>query len=178
MKKFYVCSILMYTLFIAGFVHAESVALLDHKFQFDLPSGFTEMSLEEIQIKYPNGNPPMAAYANPKRSVSIAIVYSQTPLTVDGLDKFKSQMTEVLSRIIPGIEWKKNEIIEIKGKKWVHFEIMSNAIDTDIHNHMFMTDLNGKMLGVNLNATVAEYESMDKDFENVIKSLSVNQGSI
>ena len=38
----------------------------------------------------------------------------------------------------------------------MHFEMTSFAIDTDIHNEMYLTAFNGKMLGFNFNSTVAQ----------------------
>lgn len=163
-------------LFMCAAVHvanAEIITLIDGKLSMDIPSGFTSLSEQEIQMKYPNGNPPTAAYGNANRSFSIAITYSVQILTTDKLAELKGVLTKTFDRVIPGIVWKVNEIVTIKGKKWVHFEMMSNAIDTDIHNQMFITDLGGRMLGVNFNAPRSTYPQIQSAFDEVVNSIKV-----
>lgn len=67
-------------------------------------------------------------------------------------------MEQTLPRMVPGLTWLAREIVEINRTRWVHFELTSHAIDTDIHNHMYMTSFDGKLLGFNFNSTIAQYE--------------------
>jgi hypothetical protein len=89
-------------------------------------------------------------------NVSDAITFSTQAVTLEDLPELKAAMEQARPRLIPGLNWVTREIVEINGKPWVHFELTSFAIDTDIHNEMYLTSFDGKMLGFNFNSTVAQ----------------------
>lgn len=134
------------------------VSLANGRVSFELPAGFRAMTDEMIRFKYPRGNPPTYVYANEKLNVSVAITFSPQALSPRQLPELKSAMEQTLPRMVPGLKWLAREIVEINGTPWVHFELTSHAIDTDIHNHMYMTSLDGKLLGFNFNSTIGQYE--------------------
>ena len=115
------------------------------------------MTEAEIKFKFPRGNAPQFVYANERLSVSIAITFSPQAMTVARLPELKAAMEQALPRTIPGLTWITRELAEINGKRWVHFELTSFAIDTDIRNEMLFTEFEGKMVGFNFNSTVALY---------------------
>lgn len=133
----------------------DRVSLADGRVSFVLPPGFRAMTDAEIKFKFPRGNAPQYVYANERLNVSIAITFSPQALTPGRLSELKAAMEQMLPRTIPGLTWLTREIEEINGRDWVHFEMTSSAIDTDIHNEMLFTAFDGRMLGFNFNATVA-----------------------
>ena len=135
----------------------EAVFLLDGRLSFNMPTGFRAWTDEEIFLKYPNARPPQHVYANELGSVSIAVTYSETAIAPAQLADLRSTMEQLLPRTIPGLEWIARETMDINGQPWVHFEFTSLAIDTEIHNDMYMTSLDGRMLAINMNSTEAEY---------------------
>lgn len=133
------------------------VSMAGGKVSFAPPDGFRAMTEGEIKIKYPRGNAPQYVYSNDQMDVSIAIIFSPQPVTLEGLPQLKAAMEQTLPRLIPGHNWLTREIVEINGRPWVHFEMTSFAIDTDIHNEMYLTAFEGKMLGFNFNSTEAQH---------------------
>ncbi len=75
--------------------------------------------------------------------------------------------------MIPGIEWKKNEIIEHSGQKWVLMEMTSNAVDTDIYNILLMTGFDGKMLVFNFNSTKKDFPKYEAELRKSLKSVKL-----
>ena len=134
-----------------------SVSLRDGRLSLEIPGGFTGWTAEQISLKYPNANPPQFVFANSRGNVSIAITFSQTVVSLDQLPQLKTSMEQMLPRMIPGLEWIARETLEINGRPWIHFELTSFAVDADIHNHMYMTSFDGRMLGINMNSTAGEY---------------------
>jgi hypothetical protein len=61
----------------------------------------------------------------------------------------------------------------INGKQWIYFELISAAVDTDIHNIILMTSLNGKPLMFNFNSTKEEFPKVIKDLQASIDSIKV-----
>lgn len=135
----------------------EQVTLANGKVAFLLPPGFRAMTDAEIKLKYPTGNAPQFAYGNERLNVSIAITFSSQMVSMAQLPELKSAMEQMLPRLVPSISWITREMLQLNGRTWVHFELTSTAIDTDIHNEMYLTSFEGKMLGFNFNATKAQY---------------------
>jgi hypothetical protein len=135
----------------------DAVPLAGEKLSFVPPPGFQAMSEQAIRVKYPRGNPPRQVYANDRASVSIAISFTETPLKPDQLAAFKAAMEGIFPQVTPGLTWVTREILKINGVDWIHFEFTSPAVDTQIHNDIYMTSFEGKQIGFNFNATVAQY---------------------
>ena len=163
--------IMLANLSIAG----EKVNLFDGNVSLVLPEGFSVMPEELAKVKYPiESHRPKHIYSNKRTTTSIAITLSEhSQLQPHQLPEFKAFMEETLSRMIPGLKWIKRDYAVINGKKWARFELMSNAIDTDIHNIMLMTSFNGKPLMFNFNSTKGEFPKVVKDLQESIDSIRV-----
>jgi hypothetical protein len=151
----------------------EIVSLADGRVAFEMPVGFRPLTAEEIALKYPSGNPPDYAYANERADVSIAVTFSESAVPPTGLPELRAAMEQLLPRLVPGLQWLAREIVEIGGREWVHFELTSFAVDTDIHNNMYLTSFDGRMLGINMNSTAGAYQSIRSAFIRSRDSLLV-----
>ena len=58
------------------------------------------------------------------------------------------------------------------GQQWIYLEMSSRAIDTDIHNIMLITPLQGKMLIFNFNSTKAEFPKVEAELRASINSIA------
>jgi hypothetical protein len=59
--------------------------------------------------------------------------------------------------------------------RWFRFELTSQAIDIDIHNPMYMTSFDGKLLGFNFNSAIAQYEKEEDAMVKNRNSIRVMQ---
>ena len=145
-----------------------------------LANGFVERlacirsTREEIDVKYPRANAPGQVYGNERRTVTIAVGMSGTALAADQLAEAHDALGEVMPQLMPGLEWLTREIVTINGRRWIHFAMVTPAVDTKIRNEMYMTSFRGKMLLVNLNATIGEYDAYKGALEEVRSSLRVS----
>ena len=154
-KRFFQLAVLL--LCVGNAFAQDRVSLNAGRLSFEVPAGFRALTADEIAFKYPKANPPQYVYADPRAAVSIAVTFSQNAVTLDRLPDLKSAMEQMLPRLVPGLEWITRETVRINGRPWIHFELFSFAIDTEIHNHMYLTAFDGKMLGINMNSTVDAY---------------------
>ncbi|MCU0552673.1 MAG: hypothetical protein MUC48_25365 [Leptolyngbya sp. Prado105] len=139
---------------------AGKVTLADGRISFTLPAGFTPLTQEEIALKFPRtGNPPSHAYGNAERNVTIAVTFSQAKLTPAQLPELKAALRPQISKAVPNLEWIKDEIIPVNNTQWVHYEFVSQAIDTKVHNDAYFTSFDGRMMGFNFNSTVAKWDA-------------------
>jgi len=167
--------VLMFMLMTSIASAEDRVFFAGGKVSFVPPAGFRPMTEEMIQFKFPRGNPPQHVYANEKMNVSVAITFSPQALSPEQLPELKSAMEQTLPRLVPGLKWLAREIVEINGTQWVHFELTRHAIDTEIHNHMYMTSFIGRMLGVNFNSTIAQYEQHKEALARSRDSLRIDR---
>ncbi len=151
----------------------QRVELFKGKLSFVPPAGFTPMTEEEIAIKFPRGNKPTHVYANKPGNVSIAITFSQANLKPEQLPQFKEFMESFLEKVFPEIKWIQRQLVDINKSRWVNLEMTSKAIDTTIHNDMYFTSFEGKMLGFNFNSTKAMYPSVGKALKKSKDSIEI-----
>ena len=154
---------------------AGRIYFADNKVSFVPPPSFQPLTQEQIDKKYPKGNSPKQVFANESQSVSVAVTFSPAKVSPDQLQKLKESFEELLPRMVPGLQWQTREFVEINGIKWVHFKLTSNAIDTDIQNHMYITSFEGKALIFAFNSIVSEYDEVKTILDESKNSIKVKQ---
>ena len=117
---------------------------------------------------------------NEHRSVTVAYDLKDTGMPPEKLidselPNAQKGMAQIFDRMVPGIKWVRNEIIDVNGKKWILFEITSNAVDQDIHNMMIMTFFRGRMFMVNFNATESAFQEVGSELKRCIQTLIVKE---
>jgi len=133
------------------------IKLADVGISFAPPAGFKKWTDAQIRTKYPNTRPPRHVFAvNDRGKVSVAVTTAEIPFKDDELPKLRELLERTYSQF-PGVRWFAREEITLNGKKWVHVEFQSQALDTTIRNDTYSTLRKGKFLGVNYNSTTDEY---------------------
>lgn len=150
------------------------VALYDGMVSFVPPQEFSRLSEEVISAKFPEAKGPGIVYGNSKTTVSIAVTYPpQRVLRPEQLPDFKSFMESLIEKQKEGMQWLRKEFVEINGQRWIHFEFISQAVDTKIHNHMYLTSLDERALMFNFNATVEDYDGHKDALERSKDSIRI-----
>lgn len=152
----------------------ERVALAGGRVSFVLPAGFTALTPREIALKFPGNNPPQHVYGNDPRSVSVAFTFPQAQLAPEQLPEFKDFMQTFLEQMVPGLKWITRDFVVINSVRWVRLELISRAVDTNIHNDIYFTSFDGKLLGLNLNSTVEKYDGVKAELLKFRNSISIS----
>jgi hypothetical protein len=158
---------------LASTLLAEPIKVADTEVTFDPPEGFKPLSKEIIAYKWPTNRAPAFAIGTPTGSTTVAYDLKPNNIPQEALPEAQKSFTQLFERMIPGIAWKKNEIIEHSGQKWLMMEMTSNAIDTDIYNIMLMTGFDGKMLIFNFNSTKEEFPKYEAALRKSLKSVKL-----
>jgi hypothetical protein len=90
------------------------------------------------------------------------------------LGELKASMEQMLPRAIPNLAWLDRRMVSAHGREWIRLELTSTAVDTDIHNQMYMTAHRSHMLGVNFNATRETFAAHQQDFEDGFQSIRLD----
>lgn len=152
---------------------ADPIKVGDTEVSFEAPEGFKPLSREMIAAKWPTNRAPAYAVGTPNGSTTVAYDLKPNSIPQEALPEVQKSFTQLFERMIPGIAWKKNEIIEHSGQKWLLMEMTSNAVDTDIYNIMLMTGFQGKMLVFNFNSTKEDFSKHEAELRKSLKSVKL-----
>ncbi len=139
--------------------------------QLELPAGFTALNKVEIAQKFARGIAPKAVWGNANRTVTVAITDSPAQVEPAQLPEFKTVMEQALPRAIPNLTWLDRRMISVQDRDWIRLELTSSALDTDIHNLMYLTSQRGHMWGVNYNATRDSFAANLSAFDRSLASI-------
>ncbi len=152
---------------------AEPIKVAGTEVSFEAPDGFKPLSKEMMAAKWPTNRAPAFAVGTPTGSTTVAYDLKPHLIPQEELPQAQKTFTELFERIIPGLAWKENKIIEHSGQKWLLMEMTSNAVDTDIYNIMFLTGFEGKMLMFNFNSTKKDFPKYEADLRESLKSIKL-----
>ena len=152
---------------------ANPVFIGDTKVTFIPPAEFKKLPQRIIDLKWPNNRAPKYVVGNETASTTVAYDLKPNNIPQEHLAEIQKTFTDIFNRAVPGIQWKKNEIITHSGQKWIFLEMTSNAIDTDIHNIMMLTGYNGKMLIFNFNSTKEDFVKYEEQLRVSLKSIKL-----
>ncbi|MGB5412647.1 MAG: hypothetical protein WBN09_14025 [Woeseiaceae bacterium] len=156
-----------------GVVHAGTIEIEDTGVTFVAPDEFEPLSQEVIDIKWPNKNGPRFVVGNERATTTIAYDVKAQDISGADMDELRASLEQTFNRIIPGIQWKENSVIEHEGRNWVYLEMTSNAIDTDIYNIMMLGGVGQEMIIFNFNSTKEDFPKYEEELRQSLKSIRV-----
>jgi hypothetical protein len=155
---------------------AERVVLYDRLVSFVPPAGFSKLPDDVVADRYREVMQPTIIYGNDERAVSIWITFPpQRVLSPEQLPEFKTYMEPVLEKQKKDLKWLRKELVEINGRRWIHFEFLSAAQDATIHNHLYITSLDERALAFNFNVTTEDYEKYKDALEKSKDSIQTGK---
>lgn len=166
-------TLLIIFLFTTSLISAKEVSIDGGRITFDAPDEFKPLPQKIIDIKYPSSRAPKYVIGNQSGATTIAYDLKQNVIPPEQLEEVRQAFTKMFPRLIPGLEWKENKIIELAGRKWGYMEMTSHAIDTDIYNIMIFTGYNDQMLLFNFNSTKEEFKEYESKLRASLKSIKI-----
>lgn len=158
---------------LSGPVYAETIEVGDTGVTFVAPDEFEPLSQEIIDLKYPNKNGPRFVVGNERATTTIAYDVKPQNLSGANMEELRASLEQTLGRVIPGIQWKENRVIEHAGVQWVYLEMTSNAIDTDIYNIMMLGGVGQEMIVFNFNSTKEDFPKYEEVLRQSLQSIRV-----
>lgn len=149
----------------------EKISVPGSTVSLEAPAGFTSLTTDEIAAKFPRTRPPGYVVGNARRTTSIAYDLKPQPIKDDTLEEGLEMFGTLMGRIVPNLVWKRKEIIEMAGQRWIFLEMTSSAVDTDIYNIMLITPFEGKMLIFNFNSTKEDFVQQEAALRASVASI-------
>ena len=168
-------SILLSSLLFCAFLSAKEIQISGTDITFIAPDEFKELPQELIDLKWPQKAAPKWVVGNATASTTIAYDLKPNDISSAPLPDLMEYFKQTFDRIIPGIEWKDRQIIELSGHKWIFPEMTSNAIDTDIYNIMLVTSYGKEMLAFNFNSTKEDFPKYEVKLRESMQSINISK---
>jgi hypothetical protein len=160
-------------LFAAGAALATPIKVANSGVTFEPPSQFKALSSDVMATKWPTNRAPAYAVGNDTASTTVAYDFKGGNLPQDKLSEVQAVFKQAFERMVPGLKWIRNEIVEHERQKWILMEMTSSAIDQDIHNVIFVTGHEGKTLMFNFNSTKKDFPKYEAALRASMKSIKL-----
>lgn len=154
-------------------IDLETKSLLNGKVQLKIPKGFEIMSEELMKLKYPSERRPTLVYSNKSGGINVALNLTQNKVNQEQIPAMKDNLLQTFKNVYPSAAWKGSGVKTINGKKVGYLELVTPAIDTEIYNLIFFTDLDGKLLLCTFNCTKKSINEWTPTAKEIMNSLKV-----
>ena len=152
------------------------VTLGDGRVTFIPPPNLKQLTKEQIAAsKFGKGKPPDNLFANDSQTVTVGVVFDFIPLKPEELEDYIYSNHRLLSMAIEDVQFLAEEVVTINGRQWVHFEVMSDVPDLDLHNHQYTTSFNGGALVFGFNSTNKDYPQYKDALLKSAQSIEIKQ---
>jgi hypothetical protein len=141
-------------------IQLETRNLLDGKIQMLIPTHFGPMSEELIRVKYPKEGRPTIVLSNERGTVNIAVNHTSNVMSPKDLDEVHRAFDRMFRNQYPSATWYRSERTTLNGQECFILELLTPAVDTEIHNIIVVSSLESRMLIISTNLTkelVAEW---------------------
>jgi hypothetical protein len=160
-------------LWVGSVAWAQALQVGNVPVSFEPPSGFVPVPQAIIDIKWPGSRAPRFVVGNAAATTTVAYDLKPHRIPQDKMEEIQKVFTPLMERMVPGIRWVKNELIEHAGQQWLFMEMTSHAVDTDIHNILLVTGIADQMLVFNFNSTREEFPRLEQALRESIRSIRV-----
>lgn len=151
----------------------ETKSLLNDKVELKIPIEFGVMSEELMKLKYPSERRPALVYTNETGGINIALNLTQHQASQQLIPSFKDNFVQTFKGLYPSAEWKDSGVTTINGREVGYLELVTPAIDTEIYNLIFFTDLDGKLLLCTFNCTQKSIDEWAPTAKEIMNSLKI-----
>lgn len=130
----------------------------DGKMTMRIPESFIDMPLEFAKIKYISEQRPQIIKMNHDGSINITLSLFEEPIKKEQIRECKDGFKSVIKKLNPSTIFYEDEIEEVDDKYIGYFSYKSFALDDNLYNIMFITD-------IGLNVLLGTFNCLHKDME-------------
>lgn len=154
-------------------IELEKKMLLNGKVEILLPKSFDIMPEEMLKLKYPSAQRPTLVYSNEDGTINIAFNHTASKAAQQQIDSYKDYFISTFKKSYPTAEWIGSGVKKINGRDIGYLEVITPAIDTQIYNLLFFTDLDNRLLLATFNCVIEEKENWLDAAHQIMNSLAL-----
>ena len=138
-----------------------------------VPKNFGVMPMHILEIKYPTSRRPTEALSNKTGTVSLVFNHTTNAMKPSQIREAHTFISKNFHNTFPDANWIRDEVIEQNGSAFMVMELITPAVDDNIHNILYGTSVDGRFLIVAFNTTIEESAEWLAVGKRVMASLSV-----
>jgi hypothetical protein len=154
---------------------AGSYTFAAGRISFIAPAGFTPLTAEDLQAKFPVAGAPRNAVGNERRTTTIAYDLLDQRAPPNDLEGARTAFVGAYEQSLRGLKWVATDVRRIGPREWVYLEFVASAADQDIHNIVLMSEYDGRILLFNFNSTVKEFPEVEEALRASIASIAMSR---
>lgn len=171
MRIFLLLSVITSLAFASPTISFVEKMLYDGRVELLIPEQFNVLDDEIINRKYPIDQIPDMVYANDSGTINIAFKHHAYPMTQKKLRRFHKSYVESFITMNTASTFIGDSIYTVNGEQIGALEVLTPAIDTDIYNFIFYTDIEGELLICTFNCMIEEMPTWQDATQTILKSL-------
>jgi hypothetical protein len=150
-----------------------SVTLLNEALKVQIPREFKIMDSEMLNLKYPvTAKRPTIVYTDSIGEINVAFNHTKDNISIADVPKVQESILNQFKQA-PAITLISSDYRGINGKDFFIIKFYSPAVDAQIYNLMFGTELNGRLLMGTFNCTINHLEEWQPIADKIVNSLEV-----
>jgi hypothetical protein len=150
-----------------------NLEVLSGKVSILAPKEFGPMPKDVVEIKYPSSRRPTEVLSDKTGGVSLAFNHTNNPMQPSQVREAQVAMSQMFHTLYPSAKWVRDEVIEQNGAVFMVMELITPAVDTEIHNIMYGTSVDGRFLLASFNTTVEKADEWLPIGKKIMNSMSV-----
>jgi hypothetical protein len=154
-------------------VELEAKSFFKDQVELKIPTDFTLMTQEMMEMKYPSEQRPTLVYTDETGGINVALNLTPSKASQELLPQYLESLIQTFKNVHPYANWKGNGISEINGRNVGFMALITPAVDTEIYNLIFFTDVDGKLLFCSFNCTKKSIKKWEVTAKEIMNSLKV-----
>ena len=151
----------------------QSIEALNGKLFIEVPKNFNRMSIELVELKYPSSRRPSDVLSDETGGITLAFNHTQTPILPSQIREAHGAISKMFHNLYPSAKWYRDEVIRQNGNDFLVMELITPAIDAQIHNIFYGTSVDDRLLLVAFNATVEQAPKWLPIGQEIMRSIEV-----
>lgn len=163
-------------LLVSTFAQASDLierTVLDGKVTLITPKSFAPMAKHLLEVKYPHSRRPTEVLSDSTGGVSLAFNHTQNRMSSSQIKRGHTSMSKMFHNTYPSAKWIRDKVINMNGQNFMVFELITPAMDTQIHNIMYGTSVDNRLLLIAFNTTVEQSKQWLPIGKEIMKSISI-----
>ena len=149
------------------------IEVLNGKVSIIAPKDFGPMPKDILEMKYPSSRRPTDVLSDRTGGVTLAFNHTNNPMQLSQVKEAQVAISQMFHNMYPSAKWIRDEVIEQNGTVFMVMELITPAVDTQIHNIMYGTSVDGRFLLVAFNTTVEQSDEWLPIGKKIMNSISI-----
>ncbi len=150
-----------------------NIDALNGKLSILAPANFGPMTKDILEIKYPMSRRPTEVLSNETGSGTLAFNHTNNAMKPSQVVEAHASISKMFHNLYPSAKWIRDEVIQQSGSDFMVMELITPAIDTEIHNIIYGTSVDGRFLLAAFNTTIAASKEWLPIGKKIMASINV-----